>query len=253
MLRVSNLNQFYGGSHILRDLSFDVPKGQVTSLLGRNGVGKTTLMKCLMGLIPAKSGTMEFSGRDITTSAPHTRVSMGIGYVPQGREIFSLLTVEENLLMGLASQPRGSRIPDLVFDLFPVLKSMLRRRGGDLSGGQQQQLAIGRALAMNPKILMLDEPTEGIQPSIIKDIGKANRQLLLLTANQPKNAKRSRTPSAESPIPAKWPSCWLSSITISPATWPTTTCSWSAVNSSCAAWAPTWTRTACVKPWRCDW
>ena len=175
MLRVSNLNQFYGGSHILRDLSFDVPKGQVTSLLGRNGVGKTTLMKCLMGLIPAKSGTMEFSGRDITTSASHTRVSMGIGYVPQGREIFSLLTVEENLLMGLASQPRGSRIPDLVFDLFPVLKSMLRRRGGDLSGGQQQQLAIGRALAMNPKILMLDEPTEGIQPSIIKDIGKAIR------------------------------------------------------------------------------
>ena len=175
MLRVSNLNQFYGGSHILRDLSFDVPKGQVTSLLGRNGVGKTTLMKCLMGLIPAKSGTMEFSGRDIMTSPPHTRVSLGIGYVPQGREIFSLLTVEENLLMGLASQPRGSRIPDLVFDLFPVLKSMLRRRGGDLSGGQQQQLAIGRALAMNPKILMLDEPTEGIQPSIIKDIGKAIR------------------------------------------------------------------------------
>ena len=175
MLRVSNLNQFYGGSHILRDLSFDVPKGQVTSLLGRNGVGKTTLMKCLMGLIPAKSGTMEFSGRDIMTSPPHTRVSLGIGYVPQGREIFSMLTVEENLLMGLASQPRSSRIPDLVFDLFPVLKSMLRRRGGDLSGGQQQQLAIGRALAMNPKILMLDEPTEGIQPSIIKDIGKAIR------------------------------------------------------------------------------
>ena len=175
MLKVSNLNQFYGGSHILRDLSFEVPKGQVTSLLGRNGVGKTTLMKCLMGLIPAKSGTMEFGGRDIMTSPPHTRVSLGIGYVPQGREIFSMLTVEENLLMGLASQPRSSRIPDLVFDLFPVLKSMLRRRGGDLSGGQQQQLAIGRALAMNPKILMLDEPTEGIQPSIIKDIGKAIR------------------------------------------------------------------------------
>jgi urea transport system ATP-binding protein len=175
MLQIKNLNQFYGGSHILRNLSFEVPMGQVTSLLGRNGVGKTTLMKCLMGLIPAKSGTISFCGEDITTAAPHSRVSQGIGYVPQGREIFSLLTVEENLLMGLATQPRSSRIPDLVFDLFPVLKSMLGRRGGDLSGGQQQQLAIGRALAMNPKILILDEPTEGIQPSIIKDIGHAIR------------------------------------------------------------------------------
>ncbi|MBL0167097.1 MAG: ABC transporter ATP-binding protein [Propionivibrio sp.] len=175
MLQIKNLNQFYGGSHILRDLSFEVPMGQVTSLLGRNGVGKTTLMKCLMGLIPAKSGTISFCGEDITSAAPHSRVSQGIGYVPQGREIFSLLTVEENLLMGLATQPRSSRIPDLVFDLFPVLKSMLGRRGGDLSGGQQQQLAIGRALAMNPKILILDEPTEGIQPSIIKDIGHAIR------------------------------------------------------------------------------
>ena len=175
MLSVQNLNQYYGGSHILRDLSFEVPMGQVTTLLGRNGVGKTTLMKCLMGLIPAKNGTMHFGERDITHAAPHVRASMGIAYVPQGREIFSLLTVEENLQMGLASQPRGARIPDLVFELFPVLKNMLGRRGGDLSGGQQQQLAIGRALAMNPTILILDEPTEGIQPSIIKDIGYAIR------------------------------------------------------------------------------
>jgi len=132
-------------------------------------------MKCLMGLVPARNGTMRFGGQDITHAAPHKRVAQGIGYVPQGREIFPRLTVEENLLMGLATQPRGSKIPDLVFELFPVLKSMLGRRGGDLSGGQQQQLAIGRALAMNPKILILDEPTEGIQPSIIKDIGRAIR------------------------------------------------------------------------------
>ncbi len=189
MLTIKNLNQYYGGSHILRNLSFDVPMGQVTSLLGRNGVGKTTLMKCLMGLVPARNGTMHFCGNDITNAPSHARVSQGIGYVPQGREIFSLLTVEENLLMGLATQPRGSRIPDLVFDLFPVLKSMLNRRGGDLSGGQQQQLAIGRALAMNPKILILDEPTEGIQPSIIKDIGHAirvvaNRQKLESSAQK---------------------------------------------------------------------
>ncbi len=175
MLKVQNLNQYYGGSHILRDLAFEVPMGQVTALLGRNGVGKTTLMKCLMGLIPAKTGTMHFNERDITHAAPHLRASLGIGYVPQGREIFSLLTVEENLQMGLATQARGARVPDLVFELFPVLKSMLGRRGGDLSGGQQQQLAIGRALAMNPKMLILDEPTEGIQPSIIKDIGHAIR------------------------------------------------------------------------------
>jgi urea transport system ATP-binding protein len=175
MLKIENLNQYYSGSHILRNLSFEVPKGQVTTLLGRNGVGKTTLMKCLMGLIPSRTGTMRFNDRDITSAPPHTRVAHGVGYVPQGREIFSLLTVHENLLMGLATQPRKSRIPDLVFDLFPVLKSMLNRRGGDLSGGQQQQLAIGRALAMNPKLLILDEPTEGIQPSIIKDIGRAIR------------------------------------------------------------------------------
>lgn len=175
MLKVQELNQYYGGSHILRSLSFAVEPGKVTSLLGRNGVGKTTLMKCLMGLVPARSGSVLFDGEDLTHATPHQRASRGIAYVPQGREIFSLLTVEENLLMGLATQGRGSRIPALVFELFPVLKSMLARRGGDLSGGQQQQLAIGRALAMNPRLLILDEPTEGIQPSIIKDIGHAIR------------------------------------------------------------------------------
>ncbi|WP_338051148.1 urea ABC transporter ATP-binding subunit UrtE [Propionivibrio soli] len=175
MLKVENLNQYYGGSHILRGLSFDVEPGKVTSLLGRNGVGKTTLMKCLMGLVKSKTGRINFQGKDVTQAPSHERVRAGIGYVPQGREIFPRLTVEENLLMGLAIKPAGARIPEQVFELFPVLKSMLRRRGGDLSGGQQQQLAIGRALAMDPKLLILDEPTEGIQPSIIKDIGHAIR------------------------------------------------------------------------------
>ncbi len=175
MLKVANLNQFYGGSHILRNLGFEVPVGQVTCLLGRNGVGKTTLLKCLMGLVPAREGRMEFEGRDITRLASHDRVRAGIGYVPQGREIFPRLTVEENLLMGMASLPRSARLPERIFELFPVLKTMLKRRGGDLSGGQQQQLAIGRALAMNPRLLILDEPTEGIQPSIIKDIERAIR------------------------------------------------------------------------------
>ena len=175
MLTVTNLNQYYGGSHILRGLSFSVEPGKVTSLLGRNGVGKTTLMKCLMGLVKSKSGSISFEGRDITQAPPHERVQAGIGYVPQGREIFPRLTVEENLLMGLATKPANAVIPELIFELFPVLKNMLKRRGGDLSGGQQQQLAIGRALAMDPKLLILDEPTEGIQPSIIKDIGHAIR------------------------------------------------------------------------------
>ncbi len=175
MLRVENLNQYYSGSHILRGLSFEVEPGKVTSLLGRNGVGKTTLMKCLMGLVKSRSGSIAFNGKDITHAPSHERVRAGIGYVPQGREIFPRLTVEENLLMGLATKPGGTKIPDLVFELFPVLRSMLNRRGGDLSGGQQQQLAIGRALAMDPKLLILDEPTEGIQPSIIKDIGHAIR------------------------------------------------------------------------------
>jgi len=177
MLAVANLNQFYGGSHILRDLSFDVPEGKVTALLGRNGVGKTTLLRTLMGLIPAKTGSIRFAEADLTTAKPYERVRAGIGYVPQGREIFPRLTVEENLRMGLATRPHGSAVPGRVFEMFPVLKQMLRRRGGDLSGGQQQQLAIGRALAMGPRLLILDEPTEGIQPSIIKDIERAIRAL----------------------------------------------------------------------------
>ncbi|QJR15436.1 urea ABC transporter ATP-binding subunit UrtE [Usitatibacter palustris] len=177
MLTVSNLNQYYGGSHILRDLSFEVPAGQVTCLLGRNGVGKTTLLRTLMGVVPAKTGTLTFNGVDLAHTKPEDRARAGIGYVPQGREIFSRLTVEENLRMGLATQPRSARVPELVFELFPVLRKMLNRRGGDLSGGQQQQLAIGRAIASNPKLLILDEPTEGIQPSIIKDIERAIRVL----------------------------------------------------------------------------
>lgn len=175
MLVVSGLNQYYGGSHILRDLSFDAPVGKVTTLLGRNGVGKTTLLKCLMGLVPARTGIIRFEGRDITAQPSHARVRAGIGYVPQGREIFPRLTVEENLLMGMASLPAKAKLPERIMELFPVLKSMLKRRGGDLSGGQQQQLAIGRALALNPRLLILDEPTEGIQPSIIKDIERAIR------------------------------------------------------------------------------
>jgi len=177
MLTVSGLNQYYGGSHILRDIAFEVPTGKVTVLLGRNGVGKTTLLKTLMGLVPAASGSIRFEDHEIGKSAPYHRARAGLGYVPQGREIFPRLTVEENLLMGLASAPRGATIPPRIYELFPVLRSMLRRRGGDLSGGQQQQLAIGRALAMDPRLLILDEPTEGIQPSIIKDIEKVIRML----------------------------------------------------------------------------
>ena len=179
MLTVTNLNQYYGSSHTLRDVSFDVPTGKVTALLGRNGVGKTTLLKCLMGVLPARGGTVSFDGKDITAMPSHLRVRSGIGYVPQGREIFPRLTVEENLLMGLASKPNGAArdIPAEIFEMFPVLKQMLRRRGGDLSGGQQQQLAIGRALVMKPKLLILDEPTEGIQPSIIKEIERVIHRL----------------------------------------------------------------------------
>ena len=177
LLSVSGLNQYYGGSHILRDIAFDVPSGQVTVLLGRNGVGKTTLLKTLMGLVPAARGSMRFAEREITRLAPYHRARAGMGYVPQGREIFPRLTVEENLRMGLAAMPRATPIPARIFELFPVLNSMLRRRGGDLSGGQQQQLAIGRALAMNPRLLILDEPTEGIQPSIIKEIERVIRML----------------------------------------------------------------------------
>jgi urea transport system ATP-binding protein len=177
MLEVRQLNQYYGGSHILRDVSFTLPAGKVTVLLGRNGVGKTTLLRTLMGLVPAATGSVEFAERDLTHARPDERARAGMGYVPQGREIFGRLTVEENLEMGLATRPAGAEVPARVFEMFPVLRQMLRRRGGDLSGGQQQQLAIGRALAMGPKLLILDEPTEGIQPSIIKDIERAIRTL----------------------------------------------------------------------------
>jgi urea transport system ATP-binding protein len=176
MLSVANLNQYYGGSHILRDLSFEVPEGKVTALLGRNGVGKTTLLKTLMGLLPAANGTVRFGERDLTRAKPDERARAGIGYVPQGREIFPRLSVGENLEIGLATKP-GAAVPMRIFEMFPVLAQMLHRRGGDLSGGQQQQLAIGRALAMRPTLLILDEPTEGIQPSIIKDIERVIRSL----------------------------------------------------------------------------
>jgi urea transport system ATP-binding protein len=177
MLTVAGLNQYYGGSHILRDVSLELAEGQVTVLLGRNGVGKTTLLRTLMGLVPAKTGVVRFAGRDLTHARPDERARAGIGYVPQGREIFPRLTVGENLEMGLATRGRGAELPVRIFEMFPVLRQMLRRRGGDLSGGQQQQLAIGRALAMGPRLLILDEPTEGIQPSIIKDIERAIRTL----------------------------------------------------------------------------
>ncbi|MFG1173837.1 urea ABC transporter ATP-binding subunit UrtE [Erwiniaceae bacterium CAU 1747] len=173
MLRVSELHQYYGGSHILRGLSFEARPGEVTCLLGRNGVGKTTLLKCLMGLIPAKSGTISWQDKAIKNRKPHQRVQSGIAYVPQGRDIFPRLTVEENLLMGLSrfSGAQAGKVPEEIWQLFPVLLEMKQRRGGDLSGGQQQQLAIGRALACQPQLLILDEPTEGIQPSVIKEIG----------------------------------------------------------------------------------
>lgn len=176
MLQIESVHQYYGGSHILRDVSFTVPTGQVTTLLGRNGVGKTTLLRCLTGVLPIRSGAIRFDGEDITRLKPWERARRGIACVPQGREIFPRLTVEENLLMGLANGAL-KKVPERVFELFPVLKSMLHRRGGDLSGGQQQQLAIGRALTMKPRLLILDEPTEGIQPSIIKDIERAIRLL----------------------------------------------------------------------------
>jgi urea transport system ATP-binding protein len=177
MLKVDSLNQYYGGSHILRNLSFEAQVGEVTVVLGRNGVGKTTLLKSLMGRVAVKTGSITLDGRDITRAPSYDRVRAGIGYVPQGREIFGRLTVQDNLLMGLASKPGSTPIPAELFELFPVLKQMIRRRGGDLSGGQQQQLAIARALAAGPKLLLLDEPTEGIQPSIIKEIGRVIRLL----------------------------------------------------------------------------
>jgi urea transport system ATP-binding protein len=177
VLQVSQLHQYYGSSHILREVSLSAALGEVTVVLGRNGVGKTTLLKSLMGLVPVRSGQILLKGADISKATPDARARQGVGYVPQGREIFPRLTVQENLLMGLATQRSGTAIPDELFELFPVLRQMLHRRGGDLSGGQQQQLAIARALASKPQVLMLDEPTEGIQPSIIKDIGRVIRML----------------------------------------------------------------------------
>ena len=177
ILKVDGLNQYYGGSHILRNVSFEAKLGEVTVILGRNGVGKTTLLKSLMGVVPVKAGSVNLAGHDITRAPSYDRVKRGIGYVPQGREIFGRLTVDENLRMGLATKPGSAVVPPALFELFPVLKQMIGRRGGDLSGGQQQQLAIARALAAGPQVLLLDEPTEGIQPSIIKDIGRALRML----------------------------------------------------------------------------
>lgn len=177
MLQIDDIHQYYGGSHILRGVSLQAKAGEITVVLGRNGVGKTTLLKSLMGLVPVRSGEVRFQGQVITRARPDERARAGIGYVPQGREIFARLTVQENLQMGLATRPAGTPIPPQLFELFPVLQQMLQRRGGDLSGGQQQQLAIARALAAHPRLLVLDEPTEGIQPNIIKDIGRVLKQL----------------------------------------------------------------------------
>jgi urea transport system ATP-binding protein len=183
VLTVRGLNQSYGGSHTLWDVDLDVPRGSRTCLMGRNGMGKTTLLKCIMGLLPCSSGEIEFDGTMLNRLTTESRARLGIGYVPQGREIFPQLTVEENLRVGLGVRRGGPRaIPPQVYDLFPVLRQMLRRRGGDLSGGQQQQLAIGRALVLQPSLLILDEPTEGIQPNIVHEIGD-----VLLALNRDSN------------------------------------------------------------------
>lgn len=177
MLQIEQIHQYYGGSHILRGVDLEAKAGEITVVLGRNGVGKTTLLKSLMGLVPIRAGRILLDGQAIEKTTPYERARAGIGFVPQGREIFGRLTVHENLLMGLATKKAGTPIPPALYELFPVLKQMLGRRGGDLSGGQQQQLAIARALAAAPKLLVLDEPTEGIQPNIIKDIGKVLKKL----------------------------------------------------------------------------
>lgn len=172
MLNISGLNQFYGQSHILWDLDLAIEPASCTCIMGRNGVGKTTLLKCIMGMLPARSGTMLFGGTELAALPTEQRARIGVGYVPQGREIFSQLTVEENLRIGLGARSDGLKHPpEFIYELFPVLKEMVNRRGGDLSGGQQQQLAIGRALAIDPKLLILDEPNEGIQPNIVRQIG----------------------------------------------------------------------------------
>ncbi|MGH8492713.1 MAG: urea ABC transporter ATP-binding subunit UrtE [Moraxellaceae bacterium] len=178
MLSISGVNQFYGQSHILWDLNLEVREGACACLMGRNGVGKTTLLKCLMGLLPIKSGEITFNGKVISKQATELRARGGIGYVPQGREIFPTLTVEENLKISLGGRNDKLRqVPEHIYTMFPVLKEMRHRRGGDLSGGQQQQLAIGRALVLDPKLLILDEPTEGIQPNIVREIGEVIKRL----------------------------------------------------------------------------
>ncbi|KEA61795.1 Urea ABC transporter, ATPase protein UrtE [Marinobacterium lacunae] len=178
MLEIQGLNQYYGQSHTLWDVELKVNAGECTVLMGRNGVGKTTLLQCIMGHQPVKSGSVQFKGEDLLKRSVEQRPRVGIGYVPQGRQIFPLLTVEENLQIGLPVLPRGKRkVPDFIFDLFPVLGEMMKRRGGDLSGGQQQQLAIGRALVVDPQLLILDEPTEGIQPNVVQEIGDIIRRL----------------------------------------------------------------------------
>jgi urea transport system ATP-binding protein len=178
MLKVEQLNQYYGESHTLWDIDLELEAGKCNCLMGRNGVGKTTLLNCIMGLQPVRSGVMTFKDQDLLRTSAEKRASMGIGYVPQGRQIFPLLTVRENLQIGLSARPDKARqVPEFIFELFPVLKDMLSRRGGDLSGGQQQQLAIGRALVVDPSLLILDEPTEGIQPNIVQEIGDIIRKL----------------------------------------------------------------------------
>ena len=179
MLKVSQLNQFYGESHTLWDVDMEIPKGKCTCLMGRNGVGKTTLLGCIMGLLKTASGDIIFQDKTLPVGGAEQRAGLGIGYVPQGRQIFPLLTVAENLSIGLTTMKKGNeKIPDLVFELFPVLKEMMNRRGGDLSGGQQQQLAIGRALVLDPSLLILDEPCEGIQPNIVHEIGEIITRLV---------------------------------------------------------------------------
>ena len=178
MLKLEGINQYYGESHTLWDLDLNVAEGECTCLMGRNGVGKTTLLKCIMGLLPVREGVIHYQGEDLTKLSAERRAHMGIGYVPQGRQIFPLLTVEENLRIGLQARRDGLKtIPEYIYEMFPVLQEMLGRRGGDLSGGQQQQLAIGRALVTDPKLLILDEPTEGIQPNIVHEIGDVIRKL----------------------------------------------------------------------------
>lgn len=177
MLELKNIDSYYGESRVIEDLSFNVPKGKIVGFIGRNGVGKSTTLKSIMGIVKTSSGQVIFNGEDITKKPVYERVKLGIGYVPQGRDIFPQMTVQENIELGL--QPLGGKgtVPDYLFDLFPILPKFAKRRGGDLSGGQQQQLAIARALAADPKILILDEPTEGIQPSIIQDIGAAIKKI----------------------------------------------------------------------------